>query len=181
MPLEYKFSNFQMQSECDLSIKNYYLIAFGLSFIYTLLLFPMDFIIGNSGFWFNTTTDPTQHVTGMWAFVHDQWHFPLLYTKLLNYPEGVSAAFTDSIPIAAIPFKLISSWLPPGSHYFGIWVLSCYIMQGLAGAYCATILNGYKLNGAVIGALFAVMMPSLMIRIPHAALLAQFVLLFELG
>jgi hypothetical protein len=166
--------------EIELNKKIYYLIAFCLSAAYVLNLFPVNFIVGKSGFWFNTNTDPTQHITGMWAFIHDRWHFPLLFTTLLNYPEGVSVAFTDSIPLAAIPFKLIHGLFPAASHYFGFWVLTCYLIQGVVGAYCVAALSGYKLAGAIAGTLFAVMMPSLMIRIPHAALSAQFMLLLAL-
>ena len=166
--------------ESELSRNKYYLIALGLSVLYTLHLFPWSFITGTNGFWFDTRSDPTQHITGMWAFVHDQWRFPLLYTKLLNAPEGVSVAFTDSIPLAIIPFKLIYHWLPEGAHYFGAWVIGCYLLQGLVGAYAMTILGDHKLKGAVFGSLFVLMMPSLMIRIPHAALIAQFMLLLSI-
>lgn len=174
------FSFLQDLLESELSRKIYFLVALVLSVFYTLHLFPWNFIVGSNGFWFDTRTDPTQHITGMWAFVHDQWHFPLLYTKLLNSPEGVSVAFTDSIPLAAIPFKLVHRWLPEGSHYFGVWVASCYLLQGLAGAYAMTVVSAHKLKGAIFGTLFVLMMPSLLIRIPHAALMAQFMLLLSI-
>lgn len=160
--------------DAGLSRPAYYTLAVLLSLGYALLLFPLDFILGTAGFWFDTRTDPTQHITGLWAFVHDDWRFPLLHTQLLNWPEGVSVAFTDSIPLAALLFKPIASWLPPGSHYFGVWVLLCYVGQGAAGATAAAVLGKRRSVAAVLaGALLAVMMPSLMIRIPHAALLAQ--------
>ncbi|MBW5413094.1 DUF6311 domain-containing protein [Pseudomonas sp. MAG002Y] len=159
----------------------YYGLAFLIALIYTCHVFPLSFFTGSSGFWFDTRTDPTQHITGMWAFAQDAWHFPLLYTDLLNAPQGVSAAFTDSIPLAAIPFKFIYKWLAPDSHFFGVWMLGCYVMQGIAGAYAAASFKAHTLSAAIAGTLFAVMMPSLMIRIPHAALNAQFLLIFMLA
>lgn len=156
-----------------LRLANYYLAAGLIAAIYTFHLFPVDFFIGTSGFWFNTHTDPTQHITGMWAFAQDKWQFPLLYTRLLNAPEGVSVAFTDSIPLAALLFKPFYAWLPAGSHYFGFWVFLCYFLQGLAGAWAAATISSRSVAALVAGTLFALMMPALMIRIPHAALLFQ--------
>lgn len=158
----------------------YYGLALLLVLGYSLHLFPWDFFAGRSGFWFDTRTDPTQHISGMWAFVHDDWRFPLLYTRLLNAPDGVSTAFTDSIPLAALLFKPVYGLLPHGSHYFGFWVLGCYLAQGLAGAWAAATMAGRTLAACIGGSLLAVMMPALMIRIPHAALLAQALLLLLL-
>lgn len=176
----FRVTSFSKLLEYELKKSTYYLIAFALSAVYTLHLFPFDFFVGTNGFWLDTRSDPTQHITGMWAFVNDRWHFPLLYTELLNFPEGVSVAFTDSIPLAAIPFKLIHHWLPEGSHYFGIWVAACYLLQGLTGGYAMTLVSGHQLKGAIFGSLFVLMMPALMIRVPHAALMAQFMLLLSI-
>jgi hypothetical protein len=168
--------------DARLSSAIYYLTATIIGLIYVLILFPWDFISGQSGFWFDVRTDPTQHITGWWAFMADNWHLPLLETKVLNYPEGVSVAFTDSIPIAAIILKLFSNWLPrPPWHFFGYWVLISYVFQGLAGAYFTAALGGRKMAHAIAGTLLPMMMPSLMIRIPHAALLMQGFLILVLA
>lgn len=60
-------------------------------------------------------------------------------------------------------------------------MLGCYVMQGVAGAYAAASFKTRTLSAVIAGTLFAVMMPSLMIRIPHAALNAQFLLIFMLA
>lgn len=159
----------------------YYGLALLLGVLYIARIFPWDFLTGHSGFFFDNRTDPTQHITGMWAFVQDRWRFPLLYTRLLNAPEGLSVAYTDSIPLAAILFKVIYPWLPPGSHYFGVWTLGCYLLQGLAGAYAAASFRGRTPAALLGGTLFALMMPALMIRIPHAALNAQFLMILMLA
>ncbi|KTT31890.1 hypothetical protein RSA46_04660 [Pseudomonas oryzihabitans] len=159
----------------------YYGLALLLGVLYVARIFPLDFLTGHSGFFFDNRTDPTQHITGMWAFVQDRWRFPLLYTQLLNAPEGLSVAYTDSIPLAAVFFKLIYPWLPAGSHYFGVWTLGCYVLQGMAGAYAAASFRGRTPAALLGGCLFALMMPALMIRIPHAALNAQFLLILLLG
>lgn len=159
----------------------YYLLSFAIALCYTFSLFPLDFFTGTNPFWFDIRTDPTQHVTGLWAFLADEWHFPLLYTTYLNYPEGVSAAYADIIPLAALLFKPIASFFPDHSHYFGVWVLLSYLLQGIAGAYFLGNAVGKNLLMVLTGTLFAVMMPALMIRIPHAALLTQSLLIFALA
>jgi hypothetical protein len=40
-----------------------------------------------------------------------------------------SIVFTDSIPLLAIPFKAISSFLPYPFQYFGLWALLCFVLQ----------------------------------------------------
>jgi len=160
--------------------RTYYLLSILIALCYTFSLFPLDFFTGSNPFWFDIRTDPTQHVTGLWAFLADQWHFPLLYTTYLNYPEGVSAAYADIIPLAAIFFKPIASFFPAHSHYFGVWVLLSYLLQGIAGAYFLGSAVKKNLLMVLAGTLFAVMMPSLLIRIPHGALLMQSLLIFAL-
>ncbi len=167
------FSSLAVYLDRPLRPSYYYFAASLVAAIYTFHLFPIDFFTGTSGFWFNTHTDPTQHITGMWAFVQDSWRFPLLHTRLLNAPEGVSVAFTDSIPLAAILFKPLYGLLPTGSHYFGVWVFLCYMLQGIAGAWAAATIGCRSFAALLAGTLFTLMMPALLIRIPHAALLFQ--------
>lgn len=161
--------------------KLYYIISLTIAFIYTISLFPLDYFSGQNPFWFDVRTDPTQHISGMWAFVADEWHFPLLKTTYLNYPQGVSVAFTDSIPIAALLFKPIAHFFPENSHYFGVWAFLAYIMQGISGAYFIGEASKKSFLNSLLGTLFALMMPALLIRMPHTALLMQSLLIFTLA
>ncbi|MBK7502868.1 MAG: hypothetical protein IPI14_09750 [Polaromonas sp.] len=63
-------------------------------------LFPLSFLQGHS-----TVTDfgdISQHISGWWYYMQEPWHLPLLHTYKLDHPDGVSIAFTDSIPLAAL-------------------------------------------------------------------------------
>ncbi|MFA5233159.1 MAG: DUF6311 domain-containing protein [Sulfurimonas sp.] len=165
----------------NMSTRSYYFLSLAIATFYLFYIFSLDFFTGSNAFWFDVRTDPTQHITGMWAYVGDSWHFPLLDTTYLNYPQGSNAAFTDSIPIAALLYKLLGWFLPHDWHYFGWWVFFSYLLQAVAGAYFlgeATTKTPYI---ALVGVLFAVTMPSLMIRIPHTALLTQGLLIFMLA
>jgi hypothetical protein len=53
---------------------------------------------------------------------------------LPNYGIGRSNSivYTDSVPLLAIPFRLLTPVLPDNFQYFGIWLLFCFILQGIA-------------------------------------------------
>ena len=165
----------------SMSTKDYYFLSLAIAIFYVFYVFSLDFFTGSNAFWFDVRTDPTQHITGMWAFVGDSWHFPLLDTNYLNYPEGSNAAFTDSIPIAALLYKLFGWLFPQEWHYFGWWVFFSYLLQAIAGAYFLGEATTKTPLMALVGVLFAITMPSLMIRIPHTALLTQGLLIFMLA
>ena len=70
---------------------------------------------------------------------------PVSYTHLdvykrQVYPFRTSVLFTDSLPLAALFFKLLGGILPTRFQYFGWWGLLCYALQGgLAQAVIARI------------------------------------------
>ncbi|MDR0769770.1 MAG: DUF6311 domain-containing protein [Burkholderiales bacterium] len=66
---------------------------------------------------------------------------------------GSSIVFTDSIPLFALPFKLLAAWLPATFQYFGIWVLVCFILQGVFAwllACCVTTRRSAQLLLALL-------------------------------
>ncbi len=75
--------------------------------------------------------DITQHQAGWMFFRNSPWTFPLCKALYLGYPEGTSVSYTDSIPIAAILFKLLSPILPETFQYFGLYTCFGFMMQGL--------------------------------------------------
>lgn len=107
-------------------------------FLYLLLL-PIDFNL--NGYINDTTPDVAQHLSGWYAFVHEPWHFPLLKTYLLNYPDGTTISLTDSIPLFAVLFKLFRGILPEGFNYFGIFILFNYFFQAVSALVLAVSLN----------------------------------------
>src|SRR5690554_985993 len=65
-----------------------------------LYLYPSGFLAGQGAYF--VTGDAASHISGWLFFREDQWRFPLLHSVRLNAPEGVSIAFTDSIPLVAL-------------------------------------------------------------------------------
>jgi len=158
-------------------------LAYGLAVMiagaYVAWLYPTAFLTGSSGMF--ERGDPALSSGAFMSYAADDWHFPWLWTHSINAPEGVSIAFTDSIPLAAVPAKLVYRWLPAGSHYFGWWHLIAYVSQALGAVFLARAL-GYKgLLAAASMAGFAILAPIFAARIGHTALLTQGILLFALG
>ena len=106
--------------------------------------------------WLYTGSDLSQHYLGWKAFRESGWMFPIGMTDRLLYPFRSSIIFTDSIPLLAVFFKLLSPVLPADFQYFGFWGILCY---GLNGAVSAKIIRKYLNNDlqAVLGSIFFIL------------------------
>lgn len=97
--------------------------------------------------WLILGGDRAQHYLGWVGYRSAPWGLPLGMTPNLVYPYPVSIIFTDSIPLLAIFFKLLSPLLPPVFQYFGLWGLLCFILNG---AVSAKILQRYLKNDSSV-------------------------------
>lgn len=98
--------------------------------------------------WLLTGKDLTQHYIGWKYYRNSSWHFPIGLVDGLSYPYLTSVVYTDSIPLFAVPFKLLSPLLPKTFQYFGLFGLMCYILNGGFGAL---IVRKFSKNPFVIG------------------------------
>ncbi|MDD6573551.1 MAG: DUF6311 domain-containing protein [Gemmiger formicilis] len=150
--------------------------------------------------------DPIQHYLGWELFRRSPVHLPYIGANYnAVYPFRTSVLFTDSLPLAALFFKLLGGILPTRFQYFGWWGLLCYALQGgLAQAVIARIAGVQptfgrddkskaaiaiimspgqtaKLWGSVLGAGVLVLFPALTIRMfAHTALAANWLVLLAL-
>ena len=93
---------------------------------------------------------------------------------------GSSVVFTDSIPVAALLFKLARDALPDHFQYFGMWTFACYILQGGFGWLISGLFTRIALQRLAMTALF-VLSPLLPDRgIGHYALMAHWLVLAAL-
>ena len=136
----------------------------------------------------NPSPDPAQHYLGWELFRRSPVHLPYLGANYnAVYPFRTSVLFTDSLPLAALFFKLLGGVLPTRFQYFGWWGLLCYALQGgLAQAVIARF-GGVKpdqkakLWGSVAGAGVLVLFPALTMRtFAHEALAATWLVLLAL-
>lgn len=156
-----------------------YLLALGVSVLQTAYLFPPAFLAGHGAFFFDG--DMAKDVAGWLFYAADAWRLPLLHTERLNHPQGVSIAFTDSIPLVALWFKPWVAWLPAHFHYLGLWHGVAFVLQGLGAVFLIRSLGGRNLLAAAAAVLLALNWPVLLLRLGHTALLTQGLLLFALG
>lgn len=78
--------------------------------------------------------DIQQHYAGWLFYRQSDLSFPLCVTDNINAPQGLSVAYTDSIPFLAAFFRFLSPLLPATFQYFGWFTLLCLMAQGAAGA-----------------------------------------------
>lgn len=121
--------------------------------------------------------DLTQAYVGWAMYRQADWSFPLGLADNLGYPVGVPISFTDSIPLLAIPFKLLNNVLPRPFQYFGFWVMVCFILQAVFGYL---LLKDFLKNRilSVLGSIIFILSPVLLFRLGgHFAMGGQWLIL----
>ncbi|MFN7978702.1 MAG: DUF6311 domain-containing protein [Vicinamibacterales bacterium] len=123
--------------------------------------------------------DWVPHYFGWHYFRIEPWHWPPGAVHGYYAPLGTSIGLTDSIPLVAYLLKPFSAWLPAHTQYLGSWLLACFALQGALGA---RLVGRFAASAWVqfLGALLFVLMPTLLIRVGHAALCAHFLILWAL-
>jgi len=147
------------------------LLSTTIALLYVFYLFPLSFLAGHGAFF--ERGEPLISISGWWAFKASIWQFPLLHTNLLNYPQGINIAFTNSIPLLAILLKPLKSLLPSAFHYFGIWFAISYILQATSATVLVRILGQRTLLATIASTSMALMMPTFLFQMEYIALLAQ--------
>ncbi len=129
--------------------------------------------------WLLYGEDARVHFLGWHMYRHAAWTFPIGQTPSFVYPFGTSVGLTDSIPILAFAFKAIDPLLGGDWQYIGLWLLSCWVLQGV---FVALLVSAATSSGVLqaLGAALFVMSPPLLLRWGHAALSAHWMLLAAL-
>lgn len=160
-----------------------YLIAIAIGCAFVAYQFPVSFLMGNSTVF--DYGDIAQHVSGWWYYAKDSWHFPLLHTTRLDHPTGVSIAYTDSIPLLALPFKvlitLFPSLLPEHFHYVGLWIGLVFVSQAVAATFLMRALGVKSLFAILISVGFALTWPVIHARYHHPALMMQSIIIYAIA
>jgi len=113
-----------------------------------------------------------------WAFFRSEpWSFPLGQMHQYGLELASNTVFADSIPLLALPLKVLHPFLPTEFQYFGWWLLVCYLLQGFfAWRLLRIFTNRWDL--LIGGTLFFLLSPILLYRAQyHFALMAHWVIL----
>lgn len=124
--------------------------------------------------------DIQQHYAG-WLFYRqraDAW--PLCVTGAINAPQGLSIAYTDSIPLVAALCRPLAALWGGTFQYFGWFTLICFVLQGgFAALLCALFAGGFA--APLLGSLLFTTSPILWERVfRHTSLGAQWLVLAAL-
>lgn len=125
--------------------------------------------------------DPAQHWVG-WEFFR---HTPLLQWPIgnnVNYGIELnnSIVYTDSIPIFAVLFKLFAFALPETFQYTGIWLLLCFVLQGVTSFILIEKLTHNRLYALLASIIFAAAVPFIHRTGGHFALSAHWLIIASL-
>ena len=129
--------------------------------------------------WLLFYEDSTIQYIGGQAFKQSPWMFPFGNLNTLHYPDTSSVIFTDSIPLLAMIYKLVSPLVNGTYQYVGIWVLLCYITTGLLSG---KIFSRFIKNKVVllIGVAIVLLNPVMANRYyAHASLMGQWTILLS--
>ncbi len=157
-----------------------YIIIGFLSAIVFCLIYGIKVLNPTYTDWLLSGGDLSQHYLGWKAYRFSSWHFPIGMSDTLAYPNQTSIIFTDSIPIFAVFFKLLSPILPAEFQYFGIWGIMCFVLQGI---FSARIIKKYSSNRVItiISSMLFTCVPIVILRMyAHTALAGQWIILFAL-
>ena len=167
-----------LQSENDRSS----LLNFVISVFCIFLFFHIRYGLGI----FNPTEtawlmkyDWAQHYMGWYFYRFEPWTFPLGNINNLFYPIGTNIGFTDSIPLAAIPLKLLSPFLPEQFQYHGWWLCLTHILVAFFSIRLLNLFNIRK-TAQLIAVLIITFNPALLHRAMHIALASHWVIVANL-
>jgi hypothetical protein len=144
---------------------------------YLLLYNRFPLYLSHVNYIYSAGGDALMHQLGWEWFRQEPWAFPLGKITGYGYPFGTSIAYTDAIPLFAIPLKLLSPLFEPEFQFYGLWELASLVGQMLLGFL---ILNEFTRSYPfkALGASLLVLSPPLLFRaFYHNSLSAHWILL----
>ncbi len=160
--------------------QNIFLLGCIIGIIFFLGIYGYSRIIPWEDDWLMAGGDLTQHYLGWCAYRISPWSFPLCLTDKLSYPITTSIMYTDSIPLWAVFFKVLSPLLPDTFQYMGLFGIVTYALQGGFGTL---LLRKLKCSLPVCfagGAIISFMTPILFRMFRHTSLASQWIILAAL-
>ena len=130
--------------------------------------------------WLLTDGDPGQHYLGWALYRNSPFRINFGLTNTAAYPFSTSVIFTDSIPLMALPCKIIGRFTKIQFQYFGIWGLLCIILMGILS--CCLLKKYIENNVALIlSAMLITLSPCMLKRLFwHTSLGAHFLIVIGL-
>lgn len=125
-------------------------------------------------------SDLILHYYGWLFFRKSDWLFPLGMMNGITYPDELSIIYTDSIPLFALFFKLLSPVLPETFQYMGFFGFTSFFLMGGSTSLCIFILTNDSLYSVIASLLFDSSLIFVMRMFYHTALSAQWLIIFSI-
>lgn len=159
-------------------------LVLALALVFAALTLSPGYVVGTGPYWQLPGHDTAQGQIGWYYYARDDWHADPLRIDNYHAPEGGHLLLSDSLPLLAIPAKLIYRLFWPAGAvppvYLGWWVAACLLAQVLAASALLRALDVRALVPHLAGVVLLSFMPMLFLRFGHATLMAQALILLAL-
>lgn len=139
----------------------YFLIGAIVGLVLFLIVYGYRVLDFTYDAWLLTGKDLQQHYLGWKFFRKAPWSFPLGMHDYFTTPDSISVLYTDSIPLFALFFKILSPILPETFQYFGLFGILCYILNGGFASLIISRFNKSKVFCGVASVFFILSTPVL--------------------
>ncbi|MBE0464345.1 MAG: DUF6311 domain-containing protein [Halomonadaceae bacterium] len=133
--------------------------------------------------WLLQEGDLLQHFLGWHYYRHEPWDWPIGALHTYGTEVRSSIVFTDSLPLLAIPLKLIQAWLPDPFQYQGLASVAHLMLNAIAACLIFTRLKMSPIAAIALSLVVAIM-PAVLFRGPggagHESLMAHWTFLFAI-
>ena len=127
--------------------------------------------------WLTPMKDSFTHYLGWEFFRRSPLSWPLGLSPDYGLQFSSSILFADSVPLLALPLKLISPWLPAVFQYTGWWTLFCFLLQAYFAARLVGLFSRDLLVKLGFTALLVFAPPMLWRLSVHFSLVAHWIIL----
>ncbi|WDH24904.1 DUF6311 domain-containing protein [Pseudomonas chlororaphis] len=125
--------------------------------------------------------DPAQHFLGWHFFRNSEWGFPIGVNPRYGLDLSAGIVFSDSVPLFAFIFKILSPFLPEIFQYSGLWLLSCFVLQSYFSWKLVGLISDNTWIRFFSAGIFIFSPPMMSRLIPgHLSLLAHFLIIWSL-
>lgn len=148
----------------NFKLRYFFLMGVVIGALLFITIYGVSILNVTNDSWLLTGRDLQQHYLGWKFFRSADWFFPIGLHDSITYPYPISIMYTDSIPLFAIPCKMMSSVLPSTFQYFGIFGLFCFMLNG---GFASIIVAKISRSKVVVslGTVFFVLAPPILQRL----------------
>lgn len=159
-------------------------VAVALGLVFAALSLSPDYVAGRGPYWSAPLGDVAKGEIGWFYYARDDWRFPLFDTESYHAPEGAGVVLSDSLPLVALPakvvYKLAYSPTDAPPIYSGAWVAFCLVLQAVFASRLLRALGIRDFVSHVAGIAIFCYLPIVLLRFGMASLMAQFLILFAI-